>query len=780
MLLNYFKTELQILRVKKFYYLINIVGLGIGIASSIMIMLWVVDELSYEKMHEKADQIMLIYKKYKMGEEYKLNSSLPYPLAPSLLDEVPEISNAVRVVRHEAVINNGTDYYNERNICATDNAYFELFSFKFLKGDPASALSEPYSLVLTRDQAKKYFGTGDPLGKTLEFDRKDAYTVTGIIENIEENTDLDYDMMIPIETVYGNTHDASSWYDHFISHYVYISNPVNPDTLNSRLTSHMWKYTGSESNIELVAQPIREVHLNALDEQNPRAQYIYIFSVIGFLIILIACINFTNVSTALSVKRSKETGVKKVNGAGRKQLFFQFMGEAFHQVIAGFILAMMLVELFRPLFNQMTGKSIHIPYLDPAFILAMVALILLTTLLAGSYPALLISSFNPVNAFQGKITTGKGQALFRTSLLVFQFTISIGLIITTLIIYSQIRYINQKNLGYDRENLLYVYLQGDLNEKFEIFRQELMTHSMIANAARASSLPSSAWSMVRGMDWEGKADDEIESFSFISVDPDFVETVHMEIIEGRDFSKDFAADTARFIINEQAKKFLGFEEPVGHFFLSDSDRIEIIGVVKDFHSLPLTYRIEPLILNIWPEFYTLALIRILPGNLQEAVNHIEKIWNKVVPGFPFEYNFVDESIDRQYRSEMRIGMLSLAFTILAILITCIGLFAIAAHTAQQKTKEIGVRKSHGASSRSVIFRFVTSYLKWVGLANLLAWPVAWLLMKKWLENFAYQASINIWIFVIAAVGSVLISVMTISWHAWKISNTNPVNSLRYE
>ena len=780
MLLNYFKTELQILRVKKFYYLINIVGLGIGIASSILIMLWVVDELSYEKMHDKADQIVLLYKKYKIGEEYKLNSSLPYPLAPSLLDEVPEVSQAVRVVRHEAVINNGADYYNERNLCATDNAYFDLFNFKLIKGDPATALTEPYSLVLTQEQAEKYFGADDPMGKTLEFDKKDTYTVTGVIDNVEGNTDLDYDMMVPIKTIHGNTEAAVSWFDHFIRHYVYIDKHVHPDTLNSRLTSHIRKYMSSESTIELVAQPILDVHLNALDEQNPRAQYIYIFSVIGFLIILIACINFTNVSTALSVKRSKEIGVKKVNGAGRQQLFFQFMGEAFHQVFAAFLLAMMLVELFRPLFNQMTGKSISIPYLDPAFILAMLVLILLTTLLSGSYPALLISSFNPVSSFQGKITTGKGQASFRTILLVFQFTISIGLIITTLIIYSQIRFINQKNLGYDKENLLYVYLQGDLDEKFEPFRQELLAHSMISNAARASSLPSSAWSIVRGMDWEGKDDDEIVSFSFISVDPDFVETVDMEIIEGRGFSKDFVADTARFIINEEAKKFLGFEDAVGHYFLSDSDRIEIIGVVNDFHSLPLTYKIEPLILNIWPEFYNLALIRILPGNLQEAVDHIEKIWNKVVPGFPFEYHFVDEGIDRQYRSEMRIGMLSLAFTILAILITCIGLFAIATHTAQQKTKEIGVRKSHGASSRSVIYRFVTIYLRWVLLANLIAWPISWILMNKWLENFAYQVSISLWIVVIAAIGSVIISVLTISWHAWSVSNTNPVNSLRYE
>ncbi|KPL16190.1 MAG: hypothetical protein AMS26_05380 [Bacteroides sp. SM23_62] len=780
MLLNYFKTEWQIIRVKKFYYLINIIGLGIGIASAILIILWVVDELSFEKMHEKADQVMLLYKKYKMGEAYKFNSSLPYPLAPSLMEKVPEITDAVRVVRHEAVISNGTDYFNERNLCATDNAYFDIFSFRFIYGDPTTALTEPYSLVLTRDQAEKYFGKGNPLGKTLEFDHKDSYTVTGVIENIEGNTDLDYDMMVPAQTIHGKTDAANSWYDHFINTYIYMSNPVIPDTLNSRLTSHIRQYMSSESTIELVAQPIRDIHLHALDEQHSRAQYIYIFSIIGFLIILIASINFTNVSTALSAKRSREIGIKKVNGAGRQELFIQFMGEAFHQVLAAFLLAMMLVELFRPWFNQMTGKSINIPYLDPVFILSMLGLIVLTTLLAGSYPAILISSFSPVSAFQGKITSGKGQAIFRTGLLVFQFIISIGLIITTLTIYSQIHYIQQKNLGYDKENLLYVYLHEDLNDKFELFRGELLTHPMISGVTRASSLPSSAWSMVRGLEWEGKDNDEIVSFAFISVDPDFVQTARMEIIEGRNFSRDYATDTARFIINEEAKKLLGFQEPVGNYFLSDSDRNEIIGVVKDFHSLPLTYKIEPLILNIWPEFYTLALIRIGPGNLQEAVDHIEKVWNKVIPGFPFEYNFVDENIDRQYRSETRIGMLSLAFTILAILITCIGLFAIATYTAQQKTKEIGVRKSHGASSSSIIYRFVAIYMKWVLLANLIAWPIAWILMKKWLENFAYQVSISMWIFVMAAIGSVIISVLTISWHAWNVSNTNPVNSLRYE
>ena len=771
---------MRLIRTRRIYYLINIAGLAMGIASAVLIMLWIADELSYEKMHEKADNTMLLYKQYMMGDEFKVNNALPYPLAPSLLEEIPEIKAAARVVSHSFVVSPGKDVFTERNVCATDNSYFDIFSFKFISGDPKTALTEPHSIVISREKAEKYFGDDDPMGRILKLDRDHAFTVTGVIENINQNTYLDSELIIPFETIYKGTEEEGDWYSHFILTYIYLESPGNPDSLNSKLTRHIRKYMTEDANIEILAQPIRQVHLNDLSAQNTRKGYLYIFAIIGFLIILIACINFTNVSTSLSVKRSREIGIKKVNGAHRAQLIRQFFGEAFHQAFASFLLAMMLVELLRPHFNQLTGKVISIPYFDPFFLGSLAGVILLVTLLAGSYPALLISAFRPIDALQGRISTGKGQVFFRTALLVFQFTISIGLIISTLTINEQIRFIQKKNMGFQKENLMYVPMESIMRQKYDVFREELLSHALISNVCRSSGLPTSFWSIIRGLEWEGRQGNETVSFALALVDEDFFETMELQILDGRDFSREFSTDSNKYMINEAAAKVMGYDDPVGKFFLSDSDRIEIIGLFKDFNSLPLTYEIEPMLVAMWRDYYNYVLIRIRPGNLQAAVDHVEKVWKKMLPGFPFNHGFVDARIERQYRNEQRIGKLSGAFTLLAIMITCIGLFAIAAHTAQQRTKEIGVRKAMGASAWSVVLRFIMIYLKWVLIANLVAWPLAWLIMDKWLDKFAFRSELPVWIFLSAGLASVFISVFTISFHAWNISRSNPVNSLRYE
>jgi putative ABC transport system permease protein len=737
MILSYLKTQYRIIRNRKIYYAINVLGLALGIASSILIMLWILDELSYEKMHENAGHIMLVHKRYNMGEKVQVNASLPQPLAESLELEFPEITHAVRVAPRRGFVRSGEEVYNENTMCAADPDYFDIFSFNFIKGDPATALSEPYSIVLTREKAIKYFGQEEALGKVLELEGKDKYTVTGIIEDIEANTYLNYDMVVPFETIHKPGSDNDSWYNHFLNTYIYVDNPDRADSLDARLTSHLHKYMTSDNTIELVTQPIRDRHLYDITAQNTRAMYIYIFSVIGFLVLLIGCINFTNVSTFVSLKRSREIGVRKINGAGRITLVGQFLGETFHQALAGFLLAMMLVELIRPQFNQLTGKSISIPYLEPYFILALAGLLLLTTLLAGSYPAILISAFRPVDAFHGRIITGKGQARFRTILLVFQFTISVGLIITTLTIFNQLGYIQSKNLGFDKENLVYLSLGAAHRDNYDVFREKLLSHSGIEHVCRASSLPNSIWNIVRGMSWEGQGEEDLSSFAFLSGDEDLVETLGLEIISGRDFSREYSLDSTRIVVNEEAAKLMGFKDPVGKAIISDTTRIEIIGLLKDFHGLPLTE-------------------------------------------IPFEFNFVDEKIDQQYRSEIRVGKLSGAFTILAILITCIGLFAIAGHTAQKKDKEIGIRKAMGASSRSVVSHFILIYIKWVVVANLIAWPLSWLLMKNWLTHFAYRTEQSPGVFFLASLISLLISVITIGWHAWNTARTNPVEALKCE
>lgn len=775
------KKQWRIIRKRKIYYFINIFGLALGIASSVLIMLWIADEMGHEKMHANAEQIMQLHKEYSMGGQSQVNPSLPMPLAPTLLEDFPEISEAVRVVPEQATIRYGEEAYYENSICAADPAYFSVFSFEFIQGDPSTALMEPYSMVLTREKAEKYFGDLNPLGQVLEYAGSLEFTITGVIENIEENTALDFDIIVPAETLYIPGSEDDSWYDHFFNIYIVLDAPIQKDTLDARLTRHMRSYTDGDDNGKLLAFPIRDMHLHDPTAQSPRAIYVYIFTVVGFLVLLIACINFTNVSTFVSLQRSKEIGVRKINGGGRWQLVSQFFGETFQQTFLGFVLGMMLVELFRSQFNGLTGKSITIPYLEPWFILSLAGIILITTLLAGSYPAVLISAFKPVDAFRGRIISGKGQSRFRTFLVVLQFAISAGLIISTLTIFGQLKYMQNKDLGFEKENLLYLSIDAVQENSFDVFREKLLNHPGIEGVCKSSSLPTSIWNVIRGLTWEGYEGEDIHSFAFLSGDVELLETLGLEVISGRGFSREFSLDSTCVLVNEEAAKLMGFEDPVGKAFVDDSSiRTEIIGVFRNFHGLPLTEPLEPMIINLWEEFTRYALIRIGPGNPEEAVSYLEEVWTSMYPESPFNYNFMDERIEQQYQSEIRIGKLSGAFTLLAILITCIGLFAIAGHSAQRKNKEIGIRITMGASGSSIIIRFVLNYIKWVAIANLVAWPLSWLFMRNWLNNFAFRTEVRLQVFVFAALISAIVSVLTVAWHAWNTSRTDPVLALKCE
>lgn len=765
-------------RNRKVYFVINVIGLALGIASAILILLWIVDELSYEKMHENSGQVSQLYKQYRMGEQLQVNPSLPMPLGPSVKEELPEILEVVRVVAQRNVVAYGDQLYSERTICAADPGYFEIFSFSFESGNPQTCLTESNSIVLTSAKARKYFGEEEALGKVLEFDGRRQYVVTGVIQNISGNTAMDYDMIIPFSSVYRDGSEEDSWYDHFVDTYILAAETAQTDSLNARLTRHVRSKFEEENKIEIFAHPIRDLHLHKPGVKNPRIMYVYIFSIVGFLVLLIACINYANVSTFVSLRRSREIGVRKINGGSRFKLLTHFFLEALQQTSLGFILAMALVELLRLQFNQLTGKTIVIPYLEPWFLLSLLGLIVLTTLLAGIYPAILISNFKPVDAFRGRIITGKGQSHFRTLLLVFQFSISVGLLITTLTMYKQVGFMQNKNLGFEKENLLYLHFDDAQQLSYPAFKQKLLAHSQLTHVCRASSLPASVWNIVRGLTWEGHDEEQLSAFSFLAGDQDLIPTLGLEVLSGRGFSPVFTNDSSRVLINEEAARMLGFEDPVGKVLMDDSSQIEIIGLFRNFHGLPLTEPLEPMIIVPWTEFFYYCLVRLGPGNPKEAIAHIESVWKELYPEIPFDVGFIDEQITRQYRSEIRVGKLAGAFTILAILITSIGLFAIAGHTAQESNKEIGIRKTLGASSGSVVKHFVFIYLKWVLVANVIAIPVSWIMMNNWLENFAYRSPLSFMIFLLAAAVSILISVLTIAWHALNTARTNPVVALK--
>jgi putative ABC transport system permease protein len=776
----FLRTQWRIIRSRKIYYFINVLGLSLGIASSLLIMLWIVDEHSYEKMHANAGKIHQVYKQYSMGDVLQVNGSLPMPLAATLESDFPEISRAVRVVRHRSFVRSGDEVYNEENICGADPAYFELFTFPFVQGDPASALDEPYSLVLTEEKARKYFGEEDPMGKTLLFDGETVYTVRGVMKNITSNTEFDFDMVIPFESIYPPGCPDDSWYNHFTETYIYMDNAPAGDSLNARLTRHFRSFLEEDTGVTLITQPIRDRYLDNPEAKTPRRHYVRIFTIIAVLVLLIACINFINVSTFVSLNRSREIGVRKINGGGRKKLVLQFYGETLHQTLVAFLVAMAMVEVIRPQFNQLTGKSIVIPYLEPWFLLGCFGLLLITTLVAGTYPALLISAFRPIDAFQGRISSGKGQARFRTGLLIFQFVISVGLIITSLTIFNQLGYMLDKDLGFEQENLVYLSLEDAHQKNFDVFREQASTHSQVLEMCCTSSLPTSVWNIIRGFEWEGKTGEQVSAFSFMSGDYDLIRTLGLEVISGRDFDRDFPADSDKVLVNEEAARLMGFADPVGQAFVADSSKIEIIGMFRDFHGLPLTEPIEPMLICMWPEMFRYALVRLGPGNPGDALDHLEKVWKELYRDIPFEYNFMDQRIENQYRSESRMGRLAGTFTILAILISCIGLFATAGHSAKKREREIAVRKAMGASTGSLVGHFILDYMKWVLVANALAWPVSWFLMHRWLENFAYRASQGPGIFALAALISAGIAVLTIAWHAFSSSSANPANVLKWE
>ncbi len=780
MLINYFRIAFRNIKRQGIYAFINIFGLAIGLASFILISLWIIHESSYERIYKNADNIHQVYKTFLIGDDLDVNSSLPYLLGPTLMNEFPEALHVTRAMRDASLVSHKDKHFRESEIGFVDTSYFNIFNCRFIKGNPAQALEKPFSAVITEDIAIKYFGEEDPIGKVLVIDHEDQYVVSAVIENVPDNTYMNYHILLPITTALRNESDLKNWYSHFIQTYMVLPAEVNRDTINTKLTRLIRSYLEEDATIQLMTQPITKRHLYNPTEKKHRAQYVHIFLLIGLMILFIACINYMNMSTALSVRRAREIGLKKVVGANRGQLAMQFLGESFLQTLFALLVAMTLVELLRPYFNELTGKTIFIPYSSGWFLISLFALLIITTFTAGAYPALLLSSYKPSDVFRGKVVAGKSQVFFRKTLVTIQFSISIGLIISSLLIYSQLKFVIKKDIGFDKENLISLPVVGDLNNKYQAFRNDLVGSPNIVNVCRTSQYPSHIWNIMRGITWEGNESTETFAFGFAAVDYDYLETVGLELVSGRNFSKDFGTDTANYIINEVAAEQFAYDDPIGKKMGSDDLDGRIIGVVKNFNTLPLHYELEPALFRILPDYYWRILIRIRPEKIPETIEYIENTWNAYVPGFPFEHTFVAERIARSYIGDERIGRLAATFTLLAILITCIGLFSLASHTAQQKTKEIGIRKVFGASVQSILAMFIKSFVKWVLIANLIAWPLAYVFIINWLNNFAYRVDIPWYIFILSAVVALVIAVLTVSYQSFRAANKNPVDALRYE
>lgn len=765
----------------KGYSAINIVGLAIGMACCILILIWVQHELSFNRFHENKDSIYRAYQINRHAGGTTPFSNLPQPVGPELQRTVPEIRLGIRVLDGDFAVKYDEKIFNEHGVLWVDPAFFDIFSFPFMKGNPQSSFADPYSVVLTQSTAEKYFGKDDPIGKVLTVDGSDQMKVTGVVRDVPDNSTLHFDFLVPYSYLNTVGYEVGNWHSHNCQIYVLLEKNAPLEQVGEKIIGLIKKHDpGLDSDLKL--QPLKDIRLYTLGGQLGTMKYIIVFSIIAFFVLLIAGINFMSLSTARSAKRAREVGLRKVIGARRSQIIRQFLGESLLISLIAFGLALVIVEASMPLFNQISGKNLGLDVAANTLMLSgLLGIALFTGLLAGSYPALFLSSFLPVKVLKSSMQTGAKSTspTFRKVLVVFQFSLSILLIISTAIIHSQLQYIQTKDLGFNRDNLVYIPMNEEINSNIDSIKNEMLQNPNVMNVTRTFQIPSFNRYSSEAK-WEGQTADQNINFNISIVDPDYLATMKIPLIQGRNFSDEFSTDESNYIINEEAVKQMGLESPLGTPISLGGGQGEIIGIVKNYHYMPFSYEIEPLILIYYPALYRYAMARISGMNTPATIEHIEKIWAKFAPDYPFEYHFIDEDYERIYGNERRMGRLFRYFAGLAIFISCLGLFGLASFMAEQRTKEIGIRKILGASVPGLTALLSKEFTKWVLIGNVIAWPAAYFVMKKWLEGFAYRVDISLLIFLYSGVLAFVVAVLTVSYQAIKAALANPVEALRYE
>ena len=785
MIRNYFKTAFRNLWKNKSYGFLNVFGLAIGITCAGLIFLWVEDEMSYNHHNEKKDQLYKVLENQPYEGKTYTFSATPGLLAKGMKDEIPGIKNACRVTWEQyTLFSVGEKAIFERG-CYVDSSIFDIFTLPLVAGNKENVFKQLHSLVISEKMAKKFFGEQkDILGKTLKVDNKEEYTITGVFKDIPQNSSIKFDWLSPFKIYSDRNNWLNYWDNNGIQTFVELEKFTDPATVNMKLYGYL-----QEKDTSIVARPflfgMNEWRLYNKFEEGKQAggriQYVRMFSIIAWIILLIACINFMNLATARSEKRAREVGVRKVLGAGKKILVAQFIGEAIILAFLSLIIAVGIMALVLPSFNTLVEKSLSIGLDDPSHFLSLILIGLICGLVAGSYPALYLSSFNPIWVFKGLNLKGSGATYIRKGLVVLQFTISIILIISTIIVYSQIQHIKNRDLGYNKDNVIQTGLRGDMKKNFEVIKQQLLSSGYIENAAMSNLNQLYMGSSTGSYDWEGKDPSKKVLVTQDIISPEYIKTMNIQITKGRDFYTDPKQDSLNVIINETFAKIIGKKDIVGTLLRNDSTNYTIVGVVKDFVFDDMYGKSDPLIFRCWPDYFGYMYVRLKPqANVQRAVDKIKTTIISNNPGYPFDYIFVDDEFDKLFKSEVLIGKLSRIFALLAIVITCLGLFGLAAYTAERRTKEIGVRKVLGASVPGITGLLSKDFLKLVILSSLISFPIAWWLMHNWLQNFAYRVQINWWVFIVAAVLAIVIALFTISFQAIKAALSNPVKSLRTE
>lgn len=786
MIQNYLKIAFRNLLRNKVFSVINILGLALGMTCSLMIMLWVQDEQSVDAFHTNKNQLYRIYMKEFFSGKTQGVIWTPGPLAEELKRVIPEIqmSTAFSWPGSQTFMVGDKVNKQETNVAGAD--FFKMFSFKLLQGNPESALKDLNSLAISRKMAEIFFGSPAlAIGKTIRFDNRNDLIVTAVFENIPQNSTLKFDCLRSWDAYVIDNEWAKDWGSTDPLTFFMIRPDANPELVANKIKHVLDKYRKGLDKTELAMQPFHEYYLNSnfknAEMEGGRIEYVRLFSIVAVFILLIACINFMNLATARSAKRAKEVGVRKVVGAVRSALIKQFVGEAMLLTIFAIIISVLLVTLLLPSFNSLTGKGIVLPINEIYFWGLLIGLTFVTGIIAGSYPAFFLSSLNPIKVLKGTLKVDSTSTWLRQGLVVFQFSLSIILVIGMIVIYRQIDYIQHKNLGFNRENLLYFPVEGNLNKKFNILKEEISHLSSIKQISHMTANPAGIGDGTEAISWPGSNPNDKIRFTPVGVGYDFAKTMNLQLIEGREYSKDFASDSLGFIINETAQKAMGFKNPIGQSVTWGRAKGRIIGVVKDFHFQSLHTPIRPMITYLSDRYKQgNIIVRVEAGKTTEAIAQLEVLCKKINPEYPFTYYFTDEEYAKQYRSEQVVSTLSSLFAFLAIFISSLGLFGLAAFMAEQRTKEIGIRKVLGASVINLVNLLSKDFLKLVLLAFVISAPLAWYVANNWLQDFAYRTEISWWIFAVAGMLALLVAMLTVSIQAIKAALMNPVKSLKTE
>lgn len=779
MIRNYIKTAFRNIAKNSIYSVINIGGLVVGLTAFILISLWVKDELSYDRFHTKADRIYrMVQKDYLANNEVFTTSLTPSPLADHLKVNFSEVENAFRMKPGRFLFSYGDKIFNEEGILS-DPAILDMLTFTFVRGNSKTALTDLHSIVLTEKVARKYFPDTEALGKVLHVQNMDL-TVTGVIADLPDNSHIKFDFILPSQLISELGWDnLENWRANAYTSYILLRENAPVKSFNSKIVKEISKNAENHPKNEIYAQPLSDIRLFSTEiASNARQgdiQYVYIFSSVAIFVLILACINFMNLSTARSLKRAKEIGMRKCIGASRWQLIGQFLGESVIFSLIALIISVAAVTVLLPAFNEVSGKQLDFDLTSFKLCSILGGISLVTGFIAGSYPAMFLSSFKTIKAIKGNFSTGAGAIRIRQVLVVLQFSLSMILITGTAIVYEQLHFIYNKDLGFEKENTV-VFWKWGMHNNYESFKNELLNHPEVVDVTISSGDLTAVGSARDNFDWEGKMPGKNVLINQLSVDYNFIKTFKIQMAEGRAFSEDEVSDSLGFILNEEAVRKMGIKDPIGKRF----ENGVIIGVTKDFHFRSMHQKIEPIVFFINRNAHARIAVKLRQGNISQGITRVETAYKKFIHDKPFEYTLMKDNFEQQYLTESRLGKIFNYLAFIAIIVSCLGLFGLVVFSSEQRIKEIGIRKVFGASIASIVNLLSADFVKLVLIAIVIAAPTAWWTMNRWLEDFAYKVVIEWWMFALSGLTALSIALLTVSFQSIRAALMNPVKSLRSE